>query len=75
MIAAIDQQIKSLLQSYSEADSEQFISVALQIAAHEARSGRAKMATELKRLIDEIRHEDDPQNPFVKDEIARRASL
>ena len=22
--------------------------------------------------IDEIRHEDDPENPFVKDELARR---
>ena len=25
--------------------------------------------------IDEIRHEDDPENPFVKDERARRAHL
>ena len=25
--------------------------------------------------IDEIRHEDDPENPFVKDELARRAHL
>lgn len=23
--------------------------------------------------VDEIRHEDDPENPFVKDELARRA--
>ena len=26
-----------------------------------------------KFLIDEIRHEDDPANPFVRDELARRA--
>ena len=25
--------------------------------------------------IDEIRHEDDPENPFVKDELARRAHV
>jgi dTDP-4-dehydrorhamnose 3,5-epimerase len=25
--------------------------------------------------IDEIRHEDDPQNPFVLDELARRAHV
>ena len=25
--------------------------------------------------IDEIRHEDDPENPFVKDELARRARI
>ena len=25
--------------------------------------------------VDEIRHEDDPENPFVQDELARRAHL
>jgi len=25
--------------------------------------------------IDEIRHEDDPENPFVKDELSRRAHI
>jgi len=52
---ATAQQIKALLQSYSEADAEHFVSVAMQIAAHEARSGRARMAGELKKLIDEIK--------------------
>lgn len=28
-----------------------------------------------KRPVDEIRHEDDPDNPFVLDELARRAHL
>jgi dTDP-4-dehydrorhamnose 3,5-epimerase len=27
------------------------------------------------QLIDEIRHEDDPANPFVKDELSRRAQV
>ena len=39
---ATAQQVKSLLQSYSEADGEMFVSVALQIAAHEARAGKGK---------------------------------
>lgn len=52
---ATAQQLKSLLQSYSEADGEMFISIALQIAAHEARSGKGKLATEIKRLVDEIK--------------------
>jgi SpoVK/Ycf46/Vps4 family AAA+-type ATPase len=51
---ATAQQIKALLKSYSEADAAHFVSVAMQIAAHEARSGRAKMAAELKKLIDDI---------------------
>jgi len=52
---ATAQQLKALLQSYSEADGEMFVSVALQIAAHEARAGKGKLATEIKRLVDEIK--------------------
>lgn len=52
---ATAQQLKALLQSYSEADGEMFVSVALQIAAHEARTGKGKLATEIKRLVDEIK--------------------
>lgn len=52
---ATAQQLKALLHSYSEADGEMFVSVALQIAAHEARTGKAKFASEIKRLVDEIK--------------------
>ena len=52
---ATAQQLKALLQSYSEADGEMFVSVALQIAAHEARGGKGKLAAEIKRLVDEIK--------------------
>jgi SpoVK/Ycf46/Vps4 family AAA+-type ATPase len=52
---ATAQQLKSLLQSYSEADGEMFVSVALQIAAHEARGGKGKLATEIKHLVDDIK--------------------
>lgn len=52
---ATAQQIKALLRSYGDADGEQFVSIALQIAAHEARAGKSKLAAELKKLVDEIR--------------------
>jgi len=52
---ATAQQIKSLLESYSDADGEMFVSVALQIAAHEARAGKGKLASEIKRLVDGIK--------------------
>jgi SpoVK/Ycf46/Vps4 family AAA+-type ATPase len=52
---ATAQQIKSLLESYSDADGEMFVSVALQIAAHEARTGKGKLASEIKRLVDDIK--------------------
>jgi SpoVK/Ycf46/Vps4 family AAA+-type ATPase len=49
--------IKALLRSYSDADGERFISVATQIAAHAARSGKGRLANELKTLIEDIRHQ------------------
>ncbi|MAT16925.1 MAG: ATPase [Planctomyces sp.] len=48
-------QMKSLLRSYSEADSERFLAVATQITAHAARSGKTKLASELKELLEEIK--------------------
>lgn len=68
---ATAQQIKALLQSYSEADAEHFVSVAMQIAAHEARSGRAKMAAELKALIDEIQAKQRQRSSVGAVPIAR----
>lgn len=52
---ATAQHLKALLESYSEADGEMFVSVALQIAAHEARAGKGKLAAEIKNLVDEIK--------------------
>lgn len=48
-------QIKSLLQSYVSGDDERFITIAMQVAAHEARRGHSKLANELKQLVDEAR--------------------
>jgi SpoVK/Ycf46/Vps4 family AAA+-type ATPase len=45
-------QIKALLASHAEGDQTQFYSVAMQIAAAEARLGRGKIAEELRALID-----------------------
>lgn len=45
-------QIKALLSSHADQDEERFYSVAMQIAAHEARSGRGRVAKDLRALID-----------------------
>lgn len=45
-------QIKALLSSHAEGDEGQFFSVAMQIAAAEARQGHGKLAEELRALID-----------------------
>lgn len=45
-------QIKSLIRSYSEEDRERFYSIALQVAAHEAKQGHATLAHEIRDLVD-----------------------
>jgi SpoVK/Ycf46/Vps4 family AAA+-type ATPase len=45
-------QIKSLLKSHTRGDDEHFLTVALQIAANEARKGHTALAQEIKKLVD-----------------------
>ena len=46
------QHIVALLQSHIAGDEDRFLSVATQLAAHEARRGHGKLAQELRELID-----------------------
>jgi SpoVK/Ycf46/Vps4 family AAA+-type ATPase len=52
---ATAEQVKALLRSYSEANGDHFVSVALQIAADAARTGKSKIAQELRDLVDDIK--------------------
>ena len=52
---ATAEQVKALLKSYCEGDNEHFLSVALQIAAHAARTGKGQLAQELRSLVDDIK--------------------
>jgi SpoVK/Ycf46/Vps4 family AAA+-type ATPase len=45
----------ALLKSHMDGDDEHFLSVAMQVAAHEARQGHGKLAQELRELVDEAR--------------------
>ena len=45
----------ALLRSHVSGDEEQFLSVALQVAAHEARQGHGKLALQLREIVDEAR--------------------
>lgn len=47
--------IVALLRSHISGDDEQFLSVALQVAAHEARQGHGKLAVQLRALVDDAR--------------------
>jgi SpoVK/Ycf46/Vps4 family AAA+-type ATPase len=48
----VSRHIVALLRSYIAGDEQQFLSVATQLAAHEARQGHGKLAQELRELID-----------------------
>jgi SpoVK/Ycf46/Vps4 family AAA+-type ATPase len=56
-LMATAKQIVALLQSHLQGNSEQFLSIALQVAASEARQGRRESADEIKRLIDKSREQ------------------
>ena len=45
----------ALLQSHLEGDDEQFLTIAMQAAAHEARQGHGKLAQQLRELVDATR--------------------
>jgi SpoVK/Ycf46/Vps4 family AAA+-type ATPase len=52
---ATAEQLKALIRSHTEGDDERFSSVALQVAAHAARTGHTKLAQEVRDIIDEAR--------------------
>ena len=53
---AASKHLIALLRSHIEGDNEQFLSVAMQVAAHEARQGHGKLAQQLRDLVDEARN-------------------
>ena len=49
------EQLKALLKSHLEGDDDRFFSIAMQVAASEARRGHGKLAQELRALIDDAK--------------------
>lgn len=54
------EQLKALLRSHMDGDDGQFYSVAMQLAAHEAKLGHGKLAVELRELIDKAKSSRSP---------------
>lgn len=48
-------QLKALLKSHLDGDDQRFYSVAMQVAAHEAKVGHGKLAEELRSLVDKAK--------------------
>jgi SpoVK/Ycf46/Vps4 family AAA+-type ATPase len=48
-------QLKALLRSFVDDDDDRFLSIAMQMAAHAARTGHTKLAQELRDLVDDAK--------------------
>lgn len=55
--------LKALLKSHLEGDEQRFISVGMQVAAHEAKLGHGKLAEELRALIDDAKQRRSLDQP------------
>lgn len=64
-------QMKALLSSYVDGDNDRFLSMALQIAASEAKKGHAKAAQDLRLLVDRARNGVDARKLSSPIPIAR----
>ena len=51
-------QIKALIKSHLQNDGERFITVALQLAAHEAHQGHSALAREIRQLVDSTKSQN-----------------
>ena len=51
----VSKHLIALLRSHIDGDNDQFLSVAMQVAAHEARRGHGNLAKELREIVDEAR--------------------
>lgn len=64
---ATSEQIKALLRSHFENDKDRFSSIALQMAAHEARLGHTALARDIKNLVDKSKKTKVTQFPKSKE--------
>jgi SpoVK/Ycf46/Vps4 family AAA+-type ATPase len=60
------EQIKALVKSHIERDDRHFYSVAMQVAAREAKVGHGKLAEELRNMIDAAKAHISPDSPASK---------
>ena len=54
---ATAEQIKALIKSHFGDESERFITIALQVAAHEAQQGHGELAHEIRLIVDKARQD------------------
>jgi SpoVK/Ycf46/Vps4 family AAA+-type ATPase len=63
---ATAEQVKALILSHAESDDSRFYTIALQVAAQEARNGHTKIAQDIKALIDKAQTTPKKPTPLVQ---------
>lgn len=63
---ATAEQLKALIRAHFDDDNEKFKTVALQIAAHEAKIGHTSCAREIKNLVQNVKNSKKKVMPFAK---------
>ncbi len=56
-------QVKAMIRSHAEGDDSRFYAIAIQVAAHAARNGHSKFATELRELVDNLKSQASSFEP------------
>jgi len=64
---ATAEQIKTLIRSHFSEQPEQFFTIALQVAAHEAKQGHQSLANEIRTLVDKAKARPARVIPFTPD--------
>lgn len=68
---ASSEQLKALLLSHMAGDDDRFLSIALQVAAHEARIGHGKLAVELRELVEKAKKQAKSKSATIPISIAK----
>lgn len=63
---ATAEQLKALIRAHFDDNSEKFKTVALQIAAHEAKIGHTACAKDIKNLVQNVKYSTKKVTPFAK---------
>ena len=64
---ATGEQIKSLIRSHFSDQPERFFTIALQVAAHEAKQGHQSLAHEIRTLVYKAKERPAQMIPFTPD--------
>ena len=64
---ATAEQIKSLIRSHCDEDQDRFLTIALQVAAHEAKKGHSAIAHDIRSLVDKAKSGPRKVIPFNRE--------